>query len=223
MSKNNILSKKLIAFSSILCLIPCIIGFLKYDSFPQMLPNRFDFNGNVTSYADKNVLLFYLPIVMALLTIILGITIHFDPFDKKSQNKNPILVKLTIFITPIVSNIIFLAIYINSKKNFSLNTKIPIIFIGLIFLIIGNYMPKNKQNAIIGVRNMWTLKDEIIWNKTNKLAGYLSVLIGILFIIIPFINIAPSVLPNLVLFFVFALSIGINLYSFILYYKKEKH
>ncbi|WP_242821986.1 SdpI family protein [Peptoanaerobacter stomatis] len=181
------------------------------------------FNGNVTSYTDKNVLLFYLPIVMALLTIILGITIHFDPFDKKSQNKNPILVKLTIFITPIVSNIIFLAIYINSKKNFSLNTKIPIIFIGLIFLIIGNYMPKNKQNAIIGVRNMWTLKDEIIWNKTNKLAGYLSVLIGILFIIIPFINIPPSVLPNLVLFFVFALSIGINLYSFILYYKKEKH
>ncbi|EHL16787.1 hypothetical protein HMPREF9629_00029 [Peptoanaerobacter stomatis] len=43
MSKNNILSKKLIVFSSILCLIPCIIGFLKYDSFPQMLPNRFDF------------------------------------------------------------------------------------------------------------------------------------------------------------------------------------
>jgi hypothetical protein len=223
MSKNNILSKKLIAFSSILCLIPCIIGVLKYDSFPQMLPNRFDINGNVSSYADKNIILFYLPIGMALLTIVSGIIIHFDPFDKKSQNKNPILLKFTIFIVPIINNLLFLAICSNVKNNLSLNPKIPMIFIGLILVIIGNYMPKNKQNAIIGVRNMWTLKDEIIWNKTNKLAGYLSVLIGILFIIITFININSSILLKIFIFLILTLAISVNIYSFMLYCKKEKY
>ena len=31
---------------------------------------------------------------------------------------------------------------------------------GLMFMVIGNYLPKVKQNNTIGIRVVWTLQDE---------------------------------------------------------------
>ena len=38
---------------------------------------------------------------------------------------------------------------------------------GLLFMIIGNYLPKVKQNNTIGIRVVWTLQDEENWSATH--------------------------------------------------------
>ena len=43
--------------------------------------------------------------------------------------------------------------------------------LGLLFLIIGNYMPKMKQNPTLGIRVPWTLANEENWNRTHRLGG----------------------------------------------------
>ena len=45
------------------------------------------------------------------------------------------------------------------------------LFMGVLFLIIGNYLPKCKQNYTIGIKVPWTLNSEDNWNKTHRLAG----------------------------------------------------
>ena len=42
---------------------------------------------------------------------------------------------------------------------------------GLLFMIIGNYLPKVKQNNTIGIRVVWTLQDEENWNATHSFSG----------------------------------------------------
>jgi uncharacterized membrane protein len=44
-----------------------------------------------------------------------------------------------------------------------------------------------KQNWTFGVRVSWTLSDEVVWRKTNRLGGYLFVLAGAITIVCAFL------------------------------------
>ena len=59
---------------------------------------------------------------------------------------------------------------------------------GVLFLIIGNYMPKCKQNYTIGIKIPWTLDNEENWNKTHRFAGFLWVICGIAIMITGFLG-----------------------------------
>ena len=60
------------------------------------------------------------------------------------------------------------------------------IFIGIVFTIIGNYLPKCKQNYTIGIKIPWTLNSEENWNKTHRFAGKLWTVCGLAMILTGF-------------------------------------
>ena len=46
-----------------------------------------------------------------------------------------------------------------------------IVFLGLLFMVFGNYMSKCAQNSTIGIRVIWTLDSEENWNATHRFAS----------------------------------------------------
>jgi uncharacterized membrane protein len=56
--------------------------------------------------------------------------------------------------------------------------------VGLLFIVIGNYMGKIRSNYTFGVRTPWTLTSELSWNKTHRLTGRLFVLLGLSMILV---------------------------------------
>lgn len=42
---------------------------------------------------------------------------------------------------------------------------------GLLFIVLGNYMPKFRQNSFMGIRVKWTLESEANWNATHRMGG----------------------------------------------------
>ena len=42
------------------------------------------------------------------------------------------------------------------------------ILMGALLIIIGNYLPKCRQNYTIGIKIPWTLADEDNWNRTHR-------------------------------------------------------
>ena len=42
---------------------------------------------------------------------------------------------------------------------------------GLLFIVVGNYMPKIRQNSFMGIRVKWTLENEANWNATHRMGG----------------------------------------------------
>jgi uncharacterized membrane protein len=51
---------------------------------------------------------------------------------------------------------------------------------GLLFMVLGNYMGKIRPNWFVGIRTPWTLSSEESWNKTHRLGGKLFVVIGLI-------------------------------------------
>jgi uncharacterized membrane protein len=66
------------------------------------------------------------------------------------------------------------------------------LLIGLLFIIIGNYLPKARQNYTIGIRIPWTLANEENWNRTHRLAGYLWMICGVLMILLCLTRLLPA-------------------------------
>ena len=89
---------------------------------------------------------------------------------------------------------------------------------GLLFLLIGNYMPKFRQNATIGIRVKWTLENEENWNATHRFGGKVWVAAGLACMI-------AALLPSAAMAVVFTAAIVAAavvpcVYSY-LYYRKQ--
>jgi uncharacterized membrane protein len=112
--------------------------------------------------------------------------------------------------------------FISQKIGIPFNwSKIGFILGMLYVTALGNLYPTIKHNYFIGIKNSWTMSNELIWKKTHFFAGKLffwggltGALYGILF------NITPvPYMPVLYVGYVFALVLVPKLYSYLLYRK----
>ena len=60
--------------------------------------------------------------------------------------------------------------------------------IGVLFIILGNFMPQIKQNYTFGCRTPWALNDEHNWQRTQRMGGYTFVIMGISLLVIAFLG-----------------------------------
>ena len=89
------------------------------------------------------------------------------------------MVHLVLWIIPVLQLVLFAITYcVALGQPVQMDVVMPAL-IGLMFAIIGNYLPKCKQNYTIGIKIPWTLESEENWNKTHRMAGWLWLFCGI--------------------------------------------
>ncbi len=59
-------------------------------------------------------------------------------------------------------------------------TTAALIGMGVLVMVVGNYLGKNRPNWCVGVITPWTLASRESWNKTHRLSGWLSMVMGLL-------------------------------------------
>ena len=93
-------------------------------------------------------------------------------------------------------------------------TLLTYLIIGLMLLVIGNYLAKTKQNYSAGIRIPWTLSSEENWNRTHRVSSRLFIFCGLAMIANGFLD------SKILLFFIMAVLIVIPYaYSFFLFKK----
>jgi uncharacterized membrane protein len=55
--------------------------------------------------------------------------------------------------------------------------------IGVLFVLLGNYLGKVRQNYFVGIKTPWTLASEEVWNKTHRIGGWAFVVAGVMLIL----------------------------------------
>ena len=130
--------------------------------------------------------LFLLPLILAGLQLVChwGMK-HGDP---RSANVAHAMGMMTYWIVPAVS--VFGTVVTVSH---ALGANVPVVMlaqllIGLLFVFIGNYLPKCRQNAMIGIRLPWTLSDVDNWNFTHRVAGRVWMVCGMVMLAAAFMD-----------------------------------
>ncbi|RVU55525.1 SdpI family protein [Anaerosphaera multitolerans] len=208
--------KKTVLLTTFLCLIPLFIGLLLWNKLPDTIATHFDINNNPDGWSSKAFTILGLPLF---LTTIHLFTLFFTLQDPKRKNISDKMLKIIFWAIPLTSIIVMISTYAVALGYSSDFVGISVnLIVGFIFIAIGNYMPKTKQNYTVGIKIPWTLNSEENWNKTHRFASKLWIAGGFLFIITGFF-LTETPLAHLPLFFTLLLVSLPMIYSFALYKK----
>ena len=170
-------NKKLLVITSLLTLLPIPVGLLLWNRFPETMTIHWGFSGQPDGFASIPVAVF-LPSLLMLLTHWFCVLV--TSFDKGNQNRNRKIQTIVLWTIPVVCNISCFGLYaLALGVEFSpvLWTMVPM---GILFILIGNYMPKTKMNYTIGIKVAWAYTSEENWAATHRFAGKVWVVGGIL-------------------------------------------
>lgn len=173
-------NKKTLIITSIITLLPILIGVLTWNKLPDVMATHFGTNNEANGFSSKAFTVFGIPLFMVAMQWLAALVTSKDP---RRQNISPKMFTLVLWIVPVVSVFMAATIY-----PYNLGVDLDISFIsmllmGMLFVVVGNFLPKARQNYTIGIKIPWTLADETNWNKTHRLAGYLWVAGGVLMLL----------------------------------------
>ena len=200
---------KILIITSLICLIPIIFGVILYDQLPEQMAVHFGVNNEPNSFAPKEFALFGIPLLMFILQVFCCISSDF--MEEKKQNKKYITIYK--WIIPIIEMVVYLTM-LAYGAGIELDMRMIVcITLGIVFTLVGNYMPKTELNKL----QMNYIRADF-WKKIKRPAGYFFVIIGLAFIFSAFIN---SIVSFILLGIIIVTAILISIYSIYLFYKKS--
>jgi uncharacterized membrane protein len=154
-------------------------GAVVYPYLPSPIPTHWGISGQADAFSPKGFWsVFLIPVIsLALYGLLLVVPI----VDPKRANIAKSLRGYNIVLDAIIG--LQVVIFISTtfaafKPGFDV-VRIMLLAMGAMFLVLGRVMKDVKQNFTIGVRVSWTLADEVVWEKTNRLGGRLFMGLGV--------------------------------------------
>ena len=202
--------------SSLLILLPSLLGLILWKKLPEQIAIHWGLDGNPDAWGKPVLFLLLLPLfLLALHWLALWLT----ALDHRKKPQSTKVYGMVFWIMPFISLYVLAVLYataFGSTFNFMMVTGF---LFGVLFLIIGNYLPKCRPNRTIGIRIIWTLISEENWVVTHRFAGKVTVICGLLCCVISFLPTMWFFLAFLLVILSMALIPGIYSYG---YYRKQR-
>lgn len=198
-----------------------VITAVVYPQLPDKVPTHWNIRGEVDGYMPRLQGAFGLPLIMLVVAGIMAVLPHISPkgwdVDSSSRAFRAITLATVGFLFPIQLIVLSTA----------LGYRVPVaiampLLLGLLFVVMGNYLGKVKRNFFIGIRTPWTLADDDVWYRTHRLGAKVFVAAGLLLMFAgPFVRSAGAMEALLLTTIVTAALIPV-VYSYLTYRKDHQ-
>ncbi len=192
-------------------------SFYYYPQLPARVPMHWNIMGAIDNYMPKEYAVWIIPFFSLALFVFLKLIPSFDPNKKKYQLFEPewqIIQTVFICFFAYMQGIVFYASFYPTLQIM----KPLFIGMGILFILMGNYLSKIRQNYFLGIKVPWTLASEDNWNKTHRFASFTFVTMGIVVLLEGFFiwKAAPVIFGSILL----ASSLPV-MYSYLLFKNKQ--
>ncbi len=179
----------------IIAALSLIIAAVGINIMPDQIAAHFGFDGNADLITSKYTVFLFVGIVTAIAVI--GILLR-RAYEKKQNGTSDekeaahaasnakICGTVTAAVCAVMLGIecIFIAMGYSGLQNMygtegELYSSLTVIIMGIMFAVLGNVMPKLKMNGAMGVRTTWSMKNEEVWARTQRLGGILMFFGGV--------------------------------------------
>ena len=165
--------------TSVVILLPILGGVLLWDKLPETVPFHWGINGEVDGWVSKPQAVFLMPLILLGFQWLCFFVTRLDP---KQKNKSPKLMALVLWIIPVMNLLLNVMVYLTALEH---NVDVSVVlslFFGVLFVLMGNLMPKCEPSYTVGIKLPWTLNDEQNWRATHRVAGWVWLVGGLLMI-----------------------------------------
>ena len=202
--------------SSLVILIPVLVGLILWNRLPSQMPTHWGFDGTADGWSGKAFAVFGMPLILLAVHWLCVLASSADP---RHKNYHPKMLALVLWICPVIALVLSTLVYTTALR-YPIKVEIIMpLLVGLMFIVVGNLLPKCRQSYTLGIKLPWTLADEENWDRTHRLAGKLWMVGGLLMFTMPFWGKAGI--------WIFIISIFVmvlipTFYSYYLYSKRQK-
>lgn len=180
--------KALYALNYIVILL-CIVGSAVLLAFtPDTIPAHYNFAGEVDRFGSK-----YENLIFPFFSILIGgFFVLFARWQRKKGEATSEKILLytgattLLFFTALGFFFMFKAITYDTSAAASVSIdiiKLVSIAIGILFVILGNIMPKMRRNSLFGLRTKWSMANDNVWQKSQRFSGIASVICGLVMVV----------------------------------------
>lgn len=159
------------------------------------IPVHWNAQGVADRFSDRQealYLLWLIPGMAALGALVFAILPQIEPLQgnlfKSRKAYNAVWISTMILFLGIHGGISYM-MTLGSGADMQSNEFVRLVIAGtgILFIVLGNYLPKTRQNWFLGIRTPWTLSSEYTWEKTHRLAGRLFFATGFICLIGAFV------------------------------------
>lgn len=201
---------------SVLCVASLVAHLVLLPQLPNAVPLHFGASGEVNGWGARwqALLLDVLPLALLVLFYLVP---RIDPkghnYERSGKVYQLFVVLFTLMMTAMTWSTEVIAFGLASGDSFGL--VIPLM-VGILFVVLGNYMPRVRDNYTFGFRTPWALDDERIWRRTQRFGGVALIVSGLAFVL-------AALMGGGILWFALAVgltvagAIGAYVYSYLLW------
>lgn len=170
-------NKKFLFWTSVVTLIPTVVGLILWNQLPDRMPSHWGINGQVDGWSSKAFAVFGLPLMLLAFHGICALAMKLDKQNQTGSNRK--VMDMILWLFPAMSVMMSGYVYASALGREIQMTTLMTVPMGLLFVVIGNYLPKCRLNSTLGIKLKWTFNNEENWNKTHRIGGITWVLCGL--------------------------------------------
>ena len=165
---------KLTVITTLITLLPIVLGIALYDRLPEVVATHWNIHNRPDGWSSRAMAVFGILCIMAALNLVCG-----GATDRlQSEGVPKRVLALCRWIIPVLS-LILVPVMLYSAMGVSFDMgRIVCSILGIMFIIIGNYLPKCRRNGVVGIKIPWTLSSDENWDKTHRFAGFVWIVCG---------------------------------------------
>ena len=181
-------NKKTLYF--ILMFLPLLVTLIALPFLPESIPAHYNLAGEIDRWGSKYESLIFPAFIIGIGFFMLWMAKVSAKQEENGKNNEKIVfytgMGLSVFFT--VEHCYFLYKDFAAAKSMSFSgtgdvNQLICILLGISLVIMGNFMPKLRNNSIIGLRTSWSTKNDITWKKSQIFGGASFMIIGVLTVI----------------------------------------
>ena len=213
----------------ILTVLPTIYSAIAvFFILPDTVAAHFGIDGTPDRYGSKYEA-FLFPAIILVITLLYFLYRKFQEKSSKEDNdrtaRNLDILDTVILIVMVLFNALCVFLLTIMKHPGTMKNKENMIFViiscvmGVLFILLGNILPKTKPNSFIGVRLSWCMDSDEHWYITNRNCGIAMVLAGICTVIAGLIVRNGTYIIYMILSLILFLTVA-TIYSYVIIKKK---
>ena len=190
--------------TALVCLLPVLLGVILWNQLPDRMAIHFDIYGVADNFASKGFVVFGLPVLMVVFQAFSCFVNDVNAYRHGERKKFSTVTKWIVPVLTVVLQTITLGYGLGWGMDIR---RIVALLVGMIFLVIGNYLPKfdSIKNYDLSVQKA---------RKINRFIGYETVVLGLLFFLSVFLPPISTVIclclliPYAILSIVYGIVVG---------------
>jgi len=165
-------------FGLVIAVVAAGISVWAYPQLPPTVATHWNVRGVADGFSSRLMAVSIMPVVIIAMTGVFNVLPRLDP---RRANYSKFIGTYWL-----IANAVILFILIGHGMIVATGLGYPVkigrtmpIGIGLLFIVLGNYLTRVEPNWFVGIRTPWTLSSDTVWRKTHRTGGWLMVLGGI--------------------------------------------